>query len=311
MDFLFDYRNPLVSLLFFLIVVFIISITSYYLGIFKEKKGEKEVEEFLKKFDEKEEIDFGKILDSLKVKLDEIILIANSFEKVGDFKYAINLLLFALERFSKKDEQRIILEALGKVYFKAGFLKKAEEVFIEALKIDYKNVDILKLLVIIYEKEGEYKKGLDVIEAMEELGNRVEKEREYLEVLDKVSKKRVIDLSKLKSISAIRSAIENNLWKNRANIETKLILDLLWKDKNLLKNYKDDILAEDILAIKEGKEPKEVNLKKFFCLRKCNLVKELSFEYLCKECKVIFPLPFSRCPNCFSIDSIEPLVNIN
>jgi hypothetical protein len=31
----------------------------------------------------------------------------------------------------------------------------------------------------------------------------------------------------------------------------------------------------------------------------------LSFEYICKECKVVFPFGFHRCSSCHAIDSLE------
>jgi hypothetical protein len=37
----------------------------------------------------------------------------------------------------------------------------------------------------------------------------------------------------------------------------------------------------------------------------------LTFEYICKNCKQIYPFAFHRCPNCHSIDSAlsEPMIS--
>jgi len=76
----------------------------------------------------------------------------------------------ALKRVKDKDKKQYLLSSLGKSYFVAGFLKRAEEVFLESLRLHPRNNKSLKYLSVVYEKLKEYDKALEVLSSLEELG---------------------------------------------------------------------------------------------------------------------------------------------
>lgn len=73
---------------------------------------------------------------------------------------------------------------MAKVYFKAGFLERAKEVLLQALKIRPRNIQTLKLLKIVYLKLRKYKENLELLGCLFELGENVKEEKEFLKALD-------------------------------------------------------------------------------------------------------------------------------
>ncbi len=73
---------------------------------------------------------------------------------------------------------------MAKVYFKAGFLERAKEVLLQALKLRPRNIQALKLLKIVYLKLRKYKENLELLGCLFELGENVKEEKEFLKALD-------------------------------------------------------------------------------------------------------------------------------
>ena len=117
-------------------LIFIISFVNYWWGVFKTKEERQSITQFIKRFEVATDDDgYKKILDEFKLSTESLGLLAHSYNKSGDFEKSISIYLLALKQVKNKDEKQYILTALGKTYFKAGFLRRSEEVFLEALKL--------------------------------------------------------------------------------------------------------------------------------------------------------------------------------
>ncbi|EEU7220866.1 hypothetical protein HEJ68_001846, partial [Campylobacter jejuni] len=77
-----------------------------------------------------------------------------------------------------------IFLSLAKVYFKAGFLERAKEVLLQALKLRPRNIQALKLLKIVYLKLRSYKENLELLECLFELNEDVQKEYDFIKALE-------------------------------------------------------------------------------------------------------------------------------
>ena len=73
-----------------------------------------------------------------------------------------------------------ILSMLGKTYHKAGFLHRSRDILKESLKLKARNPEVLKILLVILERLKEYNDAVDVLDALEELGESVTLERSFL-----------------------------------------------------------------------------------------------------------------------------------
>ncbi len=82
------------------------------------------------------------------------------------FEKATQIYLIALEKCKDKQEREFIFLSLAKVYFKAGFLERAKEVLLQALKLRPRNIQALKLLKIVYLKLRSYKENLELLECL-------------------------------------------------------------------------------------------------------------------------------------------------
>ncbi|EAL4098630.1 hypothetical protein K5I93_001810, partial [Campylobacter jejuni] len=156
MDFFFvEYRDPLVGLIILTILVFVVAVANYIWKIFASKDEEQKLEKFIKKF----EMDNAhkELLRNSSLSFGNLSFLAEIFTKSGEFEKATQIYLIALEKCKDKQEREFIFLSLAKVYFKAGFLERAKEVLLQALKLRPRNIQALKLLKIVYLKLRSYK----------------------------------------------------------------------------------------------------------------------------------------------------------
>lgn len=306
-------------------IVFIISFANYWWGVFKSKEEKDSIEKFVKKFeiisDEKE---YKKLLQDSAIPVESLALLADAYGKGGDYEKSINIYLVALKRVKDRDKKQYILSVLGKTYFKAGFLSRSAEVFLESLRLHPRNEESLKYLTVVYEKLKEYKKAIEVLDALEELGAKVSKQRSYilsLQVNGDSKLSNVQKANKLKKLSEKEDFLQRKyfefLQQNNIKIadedfqkfEYKNLIDLLWNADQKwidLSQYDDDMLqqiamAKGFIEFKKSENP-SFELEVLGILQKDKVVKaDLSFHYMCIECKNVFPIYFYRCPNCQSI----------
>ncbi|EAK3987753.1 hypothetical protein C3V70_05280, partial [Campylobacter jejuni] len=183
MDFFFvEYRDPLVGLIILTILVFVVAVANYIWKIFANKDEEQKLEKFIKKF----EMDNAhkELLRNSSLSFGNLSFLAEIFTKSGEFEKATQIYLIALEKCKDKQEREFIFLSLAKVYFKAGFLERAKEVLLQALKLRPRNIQALKLLKIVYLKLRSYKENLELLECLFELNEDVQKERDFIKALE-------------------------------------------------------------------------------------------------------------------------------
>ena len=332
-SFFIEYRDPMFGIILLLSLVFIIAFVNYWWGVFKSKEEKQSIEQFIKRFEiAGDENETRKLLDEFAVPTESLGLLAHSYTKSGDFEKAIGIYLLALKRVKSRNEKQYILSELGKTYFKAGFLRRSSEVFLESLHLFPRNETSLKYLTVSYEKLKEYDRALEVLDALEEMEVDVKSQKAYVKARQILSDASVSNKVQLEVLEALREKfplaermivefwqkwdieIDNN---KMATFDPKNILDLLW------------YMPRDVLDFSVLKAPlfqavaraKGVNVPQsdagVFELDILGTLQEsgykgatLSFEYTCSGCKQTFPVHFYRCPSCHALGSvgIEPII---
>lgn len=321
------------GIILLLALVFIIAFANYWWGVFKSKEEKQSIEQFIKRFEVSgDENETRKLLDEFAIPTESLGLLAHSYTKSGDFEKAIGIYLLALKRVKTRDEKQYVLVELGKTYFKAGFLRRCSEVFLEALRLFPRNENSLKYLTVSYEKLKEYERSLEVLDALEELDVDVRSQKAYVKakqilVDESVSNKAKLDvLEELRDVFPLaeRMMVEFcQKWDIEihsatiATFDPVHILDLVWYMPRDVLDFSvmDHPLYQAIAKAKGLRE--EETPTSVFELEVLGKLKEtgysgagLSFEYTCNQCKQSFPVHFYRCPSCHALGSvsIEPIL---
>ena len=329
-----EYRDPMVGLIILFSAIFVISFVNYWWGTYKSKEEKAGIEDFIKRFEiVSDEGEFKSLLKDKTIPVESLVLLAHGYSKSGDFDKAIGLYLLALDRTKKREEKKYILSELGKTYFGAGFLRRSCEVFLDSLKLHPRNEESLKYLSVSYEKLKEYNRAIEVLDSLEELGAKVDKQRDYLKALSikydyKLSDKEKIEkLKKMLSSAPFLQRKIFELWqiaKAEVDIELfetfdhKKLLDMLWLvDINWFDITTCKALLVQQICSARGLTVSNQDKYDYFeleVLSKLNSIgyqkASLSFEYVCSACKNSFPIHSHRCPNCQAIAtaSIVPVI---
>ncbi len=326
-NFYISYRDPLFGIIVFFLLVFMVSFVNYWWSVYKNKDEEKSIQKFIKKFQiESGDNEYKIIFEDKNLTLDTIILLAKSYEKIGQYEKSIGIYLYALAIYKKRREKQNILFLLGKVYLRVGFLERAREIFIRSLKISPRHEDSLKYLTITYELLKEYKKAEEVLDALEELDVDVKKEKTYMQAMNiskeempfEKKKRRLFELATLKSTQRIyiEFILKNGKkidFQEVKNFNFKNLFDIFWRmDRDMfdIEFSKNSPFLQEILAargiIKKDLHSEIFELEIIEHLKEAHYDKaDLNFEYFCSSCKNSYPFYFSRCPNCHNIDSVE------
>ena len=217
---------------------------NYWWGVFKSKEEKSSIERFIKRFEiSKDEDEYKMLLNDYTIPASSLTLLAHAYQKSGDFEKSIAIYLLALKRVCEKDEKEYLLYNLGKTYYKAGFMRRATEMFLEVLRLNPRNQKSLKYLTVVYEQLKEYDRALEVIDVLEELGTDVKDQKNYLKSLKIDTNNLLNDTQKLQMLKElsfeyelIQRVIFEFLLKNKLHvhysdvdfIQPKLVMDLLW-----------------------------------------------------------------------------------
>lgn len=332
-SFFIEYRDPMFGIILLLTLVFIIAFVNYWWGIFKSKEEKHSIEQFIKRFEVAgDENETRKLLDEFAIPTESLGLLAHSYTKSGDFEKAIGIYLLALKRVKTRDEKQYILVELGTTYFKAGFLRRSSEVFLEALRLFPRNETSLKYLTVSYEKLKEYDRSLEVLDALEEMEIDVKSQKAYVKARQSLADEGVTHKVKLGVLEELREEFPLaermiiEFWqkwdieiesKKIASFEPKHILDLVWYMPRDVLDF--DVMDKPLyqaIAKAKGLRDEEADAG-IFELEVLGKLQEanydgagLSFEYTCNSCKQTFPVHFYRCPSCHALGSvsIEPII---
>ncbi|RUM66678.1 MAG: tetratricopeptide repeat protein [Sulfurospirillum sp.] len=329
-----DYRDPLYGIIVLIAIVFITYFSTYWWGEFKNKEEETNIKKFVNKFDQYDSFnDYKELIQKKDLPYESAILMALTYEKSGEYEKAIEIYLALLKNAIGPQKRTDILTLLGKTYYKAGFLKKSEEILLTSLRLHPKNEEALTYLSVIYEILREYDKAVDVLDTLNELGSDVEQKRIYFNTLSIINNKHLNNKQKLQHLKELglekrivqRKIFEfiklNNLTFEKEILEKldlQNVIDLLWTtdynrfDPNFVKQNR--LLSEiftakgDIEAV-DGSENFELNMLIKLQSLKDNSA-DLSFSYICDHCKHLFPIYFYRCPKCQQIDTNDIEINL-
>jgi lipopolysaccharide biosynthesis regulator YciM len=329
-----DYRDPIYGVIILFALIFIISSVSYWWGIFKHKEDETSIKKFVNKFDQYDSFDdYKQLIQKKDLPTESAILMALTYEKSGEYEKAIEIYLSILKNMIGPKKRKDVLTLLGKTYYKAGFLQKSREILLTSLRLFPKNEEALTYLSVIYETLREYDKAIEVLDTLEAFGSDVKQKKLYFKTLsilhDKKTslEKKIEELKKLglKNKIVQRKLFEflksNNLSYDRnllKEFDFKNIIDLLWVtrvekfDESFVKEQ--SLLSEIFTAKGDLLEAKESDIFALNVLIKLHHQgddsADLSFSYICRNCKNVFPLYFYRCPKCQQIDTTEIETNL-
>ena len=325
------YNDPLFSILVIVTLVLIIAIGSFIMGSIKEKNNNKILNSFLKGFNtEKHLLEIDKMpFEPTLIK--PLSLLAEAFSNQGEYQKSINLNLYLIEHIDSFFDKEKILEQLGATYLKAGFLKRAESIFLQILHKHPRNIETLYNLGVVYELLQEHDKALNTLIPL----NILEEDTKYLEAHIKLN--RLLDNKKLSNkekVQQLETLLKNKHYSYRRVIQALFALDLEVAWNNIQPNKIDSILdilwflpssnlnldiissSETLLAIYIAKgyiQPKEpIPKSNIFAIDTIVALKQIGvdnidllFNYSCKKCKQHFPISFTRCPKCYAIDTIQ------
>lgn len=331
--FFIEYRDPMFGIIILFSLVFIIAFVNYWWGIFKSKEERHSIAQFIKRFEVTSDEDgYKKLLDEFAVPAESLGLLAYSYGKGGDYEKAIGIYLLALKRVKNREKKQYILTELGKTYFKAGFLRRSAEVFLEALRLYPRNKTALKYLTVCYEKLKEFDRSLEALDALEEMGADTASQKDYIKTRKALNdegttyaqKEALLRELMISFAPAKRMLLEfwvehgkPILWSEVAQFEPTEVMDLIWyMEPSTIQTQAFENPVFLALLKAKGLEVPNVE-KSIFELDVLGVLRDagykdagLSFEYMCKSCKQTFPVHFYRCPACHALGSskIEPII---
>jgi tetratricopeptide (TPR) repeat protein len=321
--FFIEFRDPLFGIIIFFVLIFVVTIFSYWFTRFKKKEDYRHLDKFLRQFNTLPSQNELKVLIT-KGELSEKswLLLAHAYTKNGNFEKSIEI-YSELLKVGDKANHRDTLFLLGKTYFKAGFLERARKIFLEILKNNPRTPQALNYLLLVYERIRNYSAALEVLEPLGELKKDISTENAYLNsllILNNVeitTEKKVSDLLAIhKKTGQLTYLIFEYIfrvnpeiaWKNFDNSKAELLVDVLWhcdkKDLNFDIIMQNGYLRELYTAkgyIKEAAKSSVFELDVLINLDS-SVNATLGFEYICDNCKQVFPFIFHRCSSCHAID---------
>ena len=324
-----SYRDPLFSIILIISLSLMISIVTYMWGLYRQQKEKSTLKKFLEKFESAE-----CALDTTSMPFDNamynpLALLAKAFENSGEYHKSINIYLYLIKHTNNPIDKGELMESLGQTYLHAGFLERARAIFSEILHKRPRNAKVLYQLGIVYEMMREYDKALSIIEPLQILGEETKELEKFLEFERIASDKHILPQEKIEALITLLQE-EPTLYRPILSLLFRLdiarawslidrdsihsILDILWflpysqldldtisKDQNLSTIY----YAKGYLG--EASCSSGIFTIDLLASGRINGFEDgdLIFSYLCKGCKQTYPIPFSRCPSCLALNTIE------
>ncbi|QOY54599.1 tetratricopeptide repeat protein [Candidatus Sulfurimonas marisnigri] len=322
--FFLEFRDPLFGIIIFFVLIFVITFVSYWLARFKKREDHKHLDKFLKQFNTLPSQNELKVLiTGGELSEKSWLLLAHSYTKNGNFEKSIEIYRELL-KVGDKANYRDTMFLLGQTYFKAGFLERARQIFLEILKNNPRTPQALNYLLLVYEHMQDYKSALEVLEPLEELKKDISGDSAYLNSLMILNNPELSTEDKVQELLTIHKK-SNQLtylifeyifrvnpklaWENFDYSKAELLVDILWgidkKDLNLDIIMQNSYLKELYSAKGYIKESSKSSIFEFNVLinldSKVNAT--LSFEYICDNCKQVYPFAFNRCSSCHTLET--------
>jgi len=324
-----EYKDPLFGIILFFALIFMITFFSYWWGKYKSKEDERSLDKFVKNF---HALPTGKeleeILHSTNLSAKSLHLLATNYIQNGDYEKSIEIYSSILDKKISIEERKETMFLLGQAYLKAGFLQRSKELFLEILSHHPRTPSALQFLLIIYEKMRDFEKAKEVLEPLEEMDLEISKDAMYLSLISMQHNQKIPSEEKVQKI--IKWYEEKNqlgymifeylfkqapqlAWKHLDQSLCERISSILW---TLESNQLDlDIISSNAYLRELYSAKGLVNLADKSSVFELDILihlhaqgyndADLQFEYLCSECKQVFPFSFHRCPNCHGIDTVQ------
>lgn len=272
------------------------------------------------------------LMDVSKYPSSTLTFIANVYVNNGNFDEAIKIYLTMLEKIKDTKEKLDILELLGITYYKAGFMQRSKNIFIEVLKNEPKNINALSLLMQSYEILGEYRKAFEVISCLEELDANINNAKDYIHILMLINdsimplnerEQKILEISKKNDftnkivLNYLKTYNIDGFWDLIASKEDiKEYIDILWiienpplekikNNKGLCDVYRAKGIVDDNIKC-DLFELEALRVINKYSNKKANLI----FKYRCSTCHGIYPFEANRCHSCNELGSINLVMEI-
>lgn len=308
--FIIDYKDPMTGIIIFVGLVFIVAFANFIWKIFSQKRQKQDFDSFVKKFETS--ADLPAVAKSLSV--NELKFLAAVFIKSGEADKAVAVYLLLLEKCAKSEQKEVYYE-LSRAYFKAGFLRKSEEVLLSCLKFSPRNKEALSFLKTIYLQLKLYQNALETLEALFELGLEIEEEKAYIQMLlIKNNANLSFDEKKEQSVNLAcdKPLLQRFVAENyELDLPTKLeeVIDVLYQRAKpvFLQNeeYFEFFYALKLCQNQKAPPFKNPKFQMLSILRHNDFKANLSFSYVCKHCHNDVPLFFYHCPICYKFGTCK------
>lgn len=317
--FFIEYRDPIFGLFILLSIIFIVAFASYIWGIFVSKKEKKRLQSFVDKFKNKTGLskEHERMLLEFDVSIHTLALLALAFGKSGDFDKSTAIYLIALQKVKNQKEKEFILSELGLTYFKAGFLARSIEVFMQALSLRTRNETALKYLVLAFEKLKRFKEAKGALVALDELGVDVKAQIAYISALE-ILATNANEPAKLKQAlefathfkpikRLVLNAYLSKGWALEPDFdypEVGEVLDILYYSQSQIAKSQSDYgqFYKALAGDSQAGDKFGLEISALSRLRKAGFSQAgLSFSYICPHCKARAPMHFYRCPSCYEL----------
>jgi len=329
--FFLEFRDPLFSVIIFFALIFVITFFSYWWGRYKRKEDYKQLDKFLKQFRSlPTEDELKELVSRGELSQKSWMLLASSYSKSGNYDKSIEIYQEILKQENNKD-QKEIMYLLGKTYFRAGFLERSKQIFLQILSKSPRTPQALETLLLVYEFMRDYKSALEVLEPLDAMKKDVTCDTLYLKSLELLSNVTLSSEEKTKEL--LEMYTQNRrlsymvfeylfredpalAWENFDSSQSENLVDLLWNLPHKSVNYevvKENAYLRELYSargdVDYAKKSSVFEFDALINLRgKTNAT--LSFEYICSSCKQISPFAFHRCASCYSIDTIKVEFNL-
>jgi len=322
--FFIEFRDPLFGVIVFFVLVFMITFFSYWYNRFRAKEDYRHLDKFLRQFrSPPSQKELKVLITSGELSEKSWLLLAQSYFKNGDYEKSIEIYNEVL-KVGDKQNYRDTMFLLGRTYFKAGFLQRAKQIFLEILKKNPRTPQALDYLLLVYEYMKEYNLALEVLDSLGELNKDIRNDRAYLNslaILNDMQTSVEIKAALLLEIYEKNHQLTYMLfeylfrvspklaWENFDSSKSELLTDILWHvDK---KDLDFDIIAQNGYLRELYTARGDVELANTSSVFEFDVLinlkgkakATLSFEYVCDNCKQIYPFAFNRCSHCHEIDT--------
>ncbi|MBN2825360.1 MAG: hypothetical protein JXQ76_08555, partial [Campylobacterales bacterium] len=176
-----SFKDPLFSILVIITLMLITALITYAWGIYVQKRKKESLAAFLEKFDGMETILDNHVIHFKSNMIKPMQILAKAFENSGEYHKAIDIYLYLIKNADALPSKKELLEKLGELYLRAGFLERSKGIFLEILKEYPRSRNALHHLAIVYELLHQFEKAQEVLEPLEILGEETGALRAYLD----------------------------------------------------------------------------------------------------------------------------------